>query len=127
MAEQVFTDFVDTMGTAYQAGSQGLRNAAVLQFHFDGAVNAYQEIYDTCDVLDMVQDLQQMTQQASVKQVDWLALKHQINYLSSCQRDLRQRYRSRLDQYRIGSSNRLFDQVVLQNFSNIVDSFQSPG
>lgn len=84
-----FDQFITFLNKALQA------NGGIQGMAFDGSVANLTALYKNCDRTDIINDLQQKAQQGCDAS-DWVPQAHRADFMTVCERDLRLRFRNRI-------------------------------
>jgi len=126
MSEQSFNTLVNTLIKIQGNETQGLRNITAQGFSFDGIADNYQDLYDYCDRSAIIEKMKGLLSAQNVPAAKWCPLKLQCDFMASIERDLRTRYRSRLDQYRYATLGKGFSSANLVNLQNQINTIVPP-
>jgi len=126
MAEQSFNTLVNQLIKIQANQANGLRNVTPQGFSFDGIADSYQDLYNFCDRSEIIEKMKGLLSVQNVPASQWCPLKLQCDFMASIERDLRTRYRSRLDQYRYSTLGKGFSQANLVNLQNQINIIAPP-
>lgn len=121
MPEKPFNELIKVIDLALQ------KNAGEGGFCFDDVKNITNltALFKLFDRTEMVATLKKRAQKKGLKAKEWVPLVAQIDYMSSTERDIRLRFRNRIQALRLRDSNMLFARQGLRTFATEINGIES--